>query len=126
MAAKQLELTVAQIIELNKKRVAAVSAGLGQEEVNALITKAKVDTADEANAYFLHAMMLAIQHLANGNVLVAGRAIDDALTHFLADIKSSPDLGPKYAENAAAHLMRNISLFLSPARRDMIMAALDV
>lgn len=94
------------------------------DEMRRMVTRAKAETADEASAYFLHAMLLAIENLAQGNKLVAGRAFDDALTHFLADLKA--ELGDGFAANAAALLIRNIALFLSGAKRDMVLAALDI
>jgi hypothetical protein len=94
------------------------------EEVRKVVQRAKAETADEASAYFLHAMLLAIENLAQGNKLVAGRAFDDALTHFLADLKA--ELGHGFASNAAALLIRNIALFLDGRKRDMVLAALDV
>ena len=97
---------------------------LADERVQRLIVKVKLDQADEASAYFLHAMLLAIEHLAQGNKLVAGRAFDDALTHFLADLKA--ELGEGFAANAAALLIRNIALFLPPTKRDQVLTAVNV
>lgn len=68
-------------------------------------------------------MLLAVETLAQGNKLVAGRAFDDALTHFLADLRA--ELGDGFAANAAALLIRNIALFLPEQKRDMVLAALD-
>lgn len=126
------QMTVAEILAHNQA-VAGADVPLAaltdtqllqHEAVQRLIMRTKVDTADEASAYFLHAMLLAIEHLASGNKLVAGRAFDDALTHFLADLKA--ELGDGFAANAAALLIRNIALFLPPPKRDMVRAALDV
>ena len=94
------------------------------EEGRRLVARTKAETTDEASAYFLHAMLLAIETLAEGNKLVAGRAFDDALTHFLADLKA--ELGDGFSSNAAGLLIRNIALFLSPTKRNMVLAALDV
>lgn len=92
-------------------------------DIQRMLARAKAETADEASAYFLHAMLLAIENLAQGNKLVAGRAFDDALTHFLADLKA--ELGDGFAANAAGLLIRNIALFLRDTKRDMVLAALD-
>lgn len=97
---------------------------LANERVQQLIVQSKIDAADEAGAYFLHIMLLGIENLANGNKLVAGRAFDDALTHFLADLKA--ELGEGFASNAAALLIRNLALFLRAKQRDLVLAALDV
>lgn len=92
-------------------------------ELRAYVDRAKAETSDEAASYFLQAIMIAIENLSGGNKLAAGRAIDDALTHFLADLKA--EIGEVYASNAAQLLITNIALFLSPEKRDMVLAALD-
>lgn len=116
------EMTLDAILDqADNFRAPAVSM---TEEVRRVVQRAKAETADEASAYFLHAMLLAIENLAQGNKLVAGRAFDDALTHFLADLKA--ELGDGFAANAAALLIRNIALFLDGRKRDMVLAALDV
>lgn len=106
-------------------RQAALAMGthLRPGELDKLLTRTKLDAADEAAAYFLQCLMIGIENLAQGNKLVAGRAMDDALTHFLADLKA--EIGAGYASNAAELLIRNIALFLTPKKRDMVLAALD-
>jgi hypothetical protein len=92
-------------------------------ELRAYVDRAKAETSDEAASYFLQAIMIAIENLSGGNKLAAGRAIDDALTHFLADLKA--EIGDVYASNAAQLLITNVALFLAPDKRDMVLAALD-
>lgn len=93
-------------------------------DVRQLVAREKNRTAEEASSYFLHAMLLAIETLGGGNKLMAGRAFDDALTHFLADLKA--ELGDGFASNAAGLLIRNIALFLAAEKRDRVLAALEV
>ena len=96
---------------------------LSPQELRGYVDRAKQETADEASSYFLQSHMLAIETLSGGNKLAAGRAIDDALTHFLADLKA--EIGDVYAASAAKLLITNIALFLAPEKRDMVLAALD-
>lgn len=93
------------------------------QDVARALNQAKMESAEEASSYFLHAMLLAIENLAGGNKLFAGRAFDDALTHFLADLKA--EFGDGFASDAAALLVHNIALFLDPARRDRVLAVID-
>ena len=95
---------------------------LQEDSVRRMLASAQEAAAGEASAYFLHSMLLAIETLANGNKMVAGRAFDDAMTHFLADLKA--ELGDEYATGAAILLIRNIALFLKPGDRDAVHALL--
>jgi hypothetical protein len=96
---------------------------LSPKELRAYVNRAKQETADEASSYFLHALLLAIETLAQGNKLAAGKAIDEALTHFLADLKA--EIGEGYAASAAKLLITNVSWFLPDDRGNMVRAALD-
>jgi hypothetical protein len=96
---------------------------LQNPEVQALITKTKQESAEEASTFFLGVMMLAIQNLHQGDKLRAGQALDDAISNFMIDLAT--EMGETYTASAAAGLIHNIALFLPTDRRERVLAALS-
>jgi hypothetical protein len=89
-----------------------------------LVAVAEHRGSEEASAHLLHAVLLGIETLAQGNKLASGKALDDALTRFLMDM--STELGDGMAENAAKLLISNLARFLRRDRYHAVLAALEV
>ncbi len=85
---------------------------------------ARAEATEKTLVHVLQGMLLMTEGLANGNKMLTGRVIDEAMTNFLADLKA--ELGPEVTANAAALLIRNIALFLDDRRYDMVVSALDM
>ena len=91
----------------------ATLAVLQHEEVRRAVVRAKYEAQEEVGIHFLQAFFIATETLPGSSKLVSGRMLDEALTGFLAGLKA--ELGDGFASNAAAHLIRNLALFLSEA-----------
>jgi hypothetical protein len=94
---------------------------LAVEQVQRLIIKEQWKTTEANAAYFLNVLMQGIEALAQGNFLTTGQAIDDALTHYLADLKART--GEDYADIAGLHIINNIAEILSARKKTTIKAA---
>lgn len=91
------------------------------DQAEAMVVAAQAETVERTSAFFLEQLMNATSVLS-GDIRAVGQAIDDAITHFLVQLRQQH--GPEYSQMIAGILIANIALFLDKnmkaAVRDLV------
>ncbi|HET6346366.1 MAG TPA: hypothetical protein VFH51_15640 [Myxococcota bacterium] len=110
----------AAAMELVSKRAKLRAELMQNEDVRWLMARAEQKGARDKASYLIFSLLLAVETYAQGDKMLAGQVMDDALTHFLAEYKAA--LGEEATLVATRALIHNIALFLPKQQRDAIHA----
>lgn len=82
---------------------------ISEDEAQYRVIRAEAETVEKTSAFFIEQMMNTTSALT-GDLRACAQAIDDAITHFLVQLRQSR--GTEACQTTAAILIHNIALFL--------------
>jgi hypothetical protein len=97
---------------------------LKNEDVRALIEKARRESAQDNSAYMIYALLLGIETYSKGDKMYAGQVFNDALMHFLSEYKAA--FGEETTTETVSALIHNMALLLPETLRARVNQAIGM
>lgn len=116
------ELSLDQILGDSRPASALTERELASNEmVQRMLVRREWEVVEKMSVYSVQKALENVEEIAEGNILVTGRVLDEALTGFMCLLQA--EMGTGFAADAAGLLIHNLALFLRPEQKMAVQMA---